>query len=87
MIWAGHVARMGEIGNRYKIMVEKSKGKRPLRIPRRRREDNIITDLREMWWEVTVSMHMAQDGDQWQAIMNTVMNHRVSYTMEKLSTS
>jgi hypothetical protein len=43
MRWAGHVARMGE-----KILVGKPEGKRPLGRPRRRWEDNIKIDLREI---------------------------------------
>jgi hypothetical protein len=42
MEWAGHVARKGE-KNAYKILVGKPDGKRPLGIPRRRWEDNIVT--------------------------------------------
>jgi hypothetical protein len=39
--WAGHVARMGEGRNVYRVLVEKPKGKRPLERPRRRWEDGI----------------------------------------------
>ena len=45
MIWAGHVARMGEERGVYRVLVGKSEGKRPLGRPRRRREDNIRMDL------------------------------------------
>jgi hypothetical protein len=49
MRWAGHVARMGEKRNAYRILVLKPEGKRPLR--RHRRRDNIKMDLRErMGW-------------------------------------
>jgi hypothetical protein len=41
MRWAGHVARMGETRNAYKILVGKPEGKRPLGRPRRRWVDNI----------------------------------------------
>jgi hypothetical protein len=41
MRWAGHVARMGEKRNAYRILVGKPEGKRPLGRPRRRWEDNI----------------------------------------------
>jgi hypothetical protein len=44
MRWAGHVALMEEKGV-YMVLVEKSEGKRPLRRPRRRWEDNIWMDL------------------------------------------
>jgi hypothetical protein len=45
MGWAGHVARMGEKRNAYRLLVKKPDGKRPLRIPRRRWVDNIKIDL------------------------------------------
>jgi hypothetical protein len=48
MRWAGHVARMGEKRNAYRILVGKPEGKRPLGIPRRRWLDNIKVDLREI---------------------------------------
>jgi hypothetical protein len=47
MKWAGHVARMGEKRNAYRILVGKPEGKRPLGRPRRRRVDNKL-DLREI---------------------------------------
>jgi hypothetical protein len=45
MRWAGHVARMGDKGNAYRLLVRKPEGKRPLGRPRRRWEDNIRIDL------------------------------------------
>jgi hypothetical protein len=48
--WAGHVARIGTNRNSYRNLVGKPEGKRPLGIPRRRLEDNIKMDLREMGW-------------------------------------
>jgi hypothetical protein len=50
MRWAGHVARMGEERNVYRALMGKSEGKRPLERPRRRREDGIRMDLREIGW-------------------------------------
>ena len=46
--WAGHVARMGKKRGVYRVLVGKPEGKRPLRRPRRRREDNIKIDLYEV---------------------------------------
>jgi hypothetical protein len=46
MRWAGHVARMGETRNAYRILLGKTEGKRPLGRPRRRWVDNIKIDLR-----------------------------------------
>jgi hypothetical protein len=51
MRWAGHVARMGETRNAYRILVEKHEGKRPLGRPKRRWVDNIKMDLREIGWD------------------------------------
>jgi hypothetical protein len=48
--WAGHVARMAERRGAYRALVGKPEGRRPLERPRRRREDNIKMDLREVGW-------------------------------------
>jgi hypothetical protein len=48
MRWAGHVARMGEKRNVYRLLLGKTEGKRPLGRPRRRRIDNIKMDLLEI---------------------------------------
>jgi hypothetical protein len=52
MKWAGHVARMGEKRNAYRLLVGKPEGKRPLGRPRRRLVDNarIKMDLLEIGW-------------------------------------
>jgi hypothetical protein len=55
-------------------LVEKSEGKRPIRIPARRWKYNIRIDIREMGWEGVDWMHLAYDRDQWRAVVNTVMN-------------
>ena len=46
--WAWHVARMGEGRGVHRVLVGKPEGKRPLRRPRRRWEDNIKMDLKEV---------------------------------------
>ena len=46
--WAGHVARMEQFRNAYRVLVGKSEGRRPLGRPRARWEDNIKMDLREV---------------------------------------
>jgi hypothetical protein len=69
MKWAGHVARME------RILVEKPEGIRPLR--RRRWVDNIKMYLREIGWDGVDLSDVAQDRDQWGALVNTVMNLRV----------
>jgi hypothetical protein len=50
MRWAGHVARMGQRRNVYRLLVRKPEGKRPLGRPRRRWADNIKMDLGEIGW-------------------------------------
>jgi hypothetical protein len=52
MRWAGHVARMGEGRNVYRVLVGKPEGKRPLGRPRRRWEDGLKMDLGEIGWGV-----------------------------------
>jgi hypothetical protein len=73
---AGHVARVGEGRNVYRVLVGKSEGKRPLGIPRRRWEDGIKLVLREIRCGVEW-IHLAQDRDRWWAVVNAVMNLRV----------
>jgi hypothetical protein len=65
---------MAETRNAYSVLVGKPEGKRPLGRPRRRWEDNIRTDLREIRWEVMGWIRVAQDRDQWLALVNTIMN-------------
>jgi hypothetical protein len=48
MRWAGHVARIGDGRGVYRVLVGRPRGKRPLGRPRRRWEDNIKMDLREI---------------------------------------
>jgi hypothetical protein len=50
---------------------------RPLGRPRRRWEDNIKMDLREIGFGDVDWTHLAQDRDRWRALVNTVMNLRV----------
>jgi hypothetical protein len=60
------------------ILVIKSGGKRTLRRPRHKWEDNIKMDLREIEWEGVDWIHMAHYRIQWKAFMNTIMNLQVS---------
>jgi hypothetical protein len=55
----------------------KPEGRRPLGRPRRRWVDNIKMDIREIGWSGMDWIHLAQDKDQWRALVNTVMNLRV----------
>jgi transcription termination factor 2 len=74
MRWAGHVARTGEKRNAYRILVGKPEGKRPLGRPRRRWKNNIKMDLREIRLGDMDWIDLAQDRDQWRALVNTAMN-------------
>jgi hypothetical protein len=77
MRWAGHVARMGEKRTAYRILVGMPEGKRRLGRPRRRWVDNIKIDLREIGWDGVDWIDMAQDKDQWRALVNMILNLRV----------
>jgi hypothetical protein len=68
---------MGDKRNAYRILVGKPEGRRSLGRPRRRWVDNIEIDLREIGWDGVDWVNMAQDRDQWRALVNTVMNLRV----------
>jgi hypothetical protein len=68
---------MGENRNAYRILAGKSEGERPLVRQRRRWVDNIKMDLREIGWDGLDWVDVAQDRDQWKALVNTVMNLRV----------
>jgi hypothetical protein len=75
MRWAGHVARLGEKSNVYRLLVGRPEGKRPLGRSRRRWIDNIkvdhLTELSVVDW-----IGLAQDRYRWRALVNTVMNHQ-----------
>jgi hypothetical protein len=76
--WGGHMTRMGEGRGVNRVLVGKPEGKRPLRRPRRRWEDNIKLVLREIRIDGANWIQLAQDRVQWRAFANTVMNLRVS---------
>jgi hypothetical protein len=63
MRWAGHVARMGEERNVYRVLMGKPEGKRPLGRPRRRWEDGIRVNRRENGWGSVDWIQLAQDRD------------------------
>jgi hypothetical protein len=74
MRWAGHVARMGEKRNVYRLLVGKPEGKRPLGRPRRRWIYNIKMDLLAMGLNVVDWIGLGQDRYRWRAVVNAVMN-------------
>jgi hypothetical protein len=61
----------------YKVLVRKPEGKRPLERPRRRWEDGIRMDLREIGLGGEDCIQLAQDRDRWRAVVSAVMNLRV----------
>jgi hypothetical protein len=65
---------MGEERSAYQILVGRLEGRRPLERPRRKWEDNIKTDLREVGWWGMNWIELAQDRDRWRAVVNAVMN-------------
>jgi hypothetical protein len=68
---------MGELRGAYNILVGRPEGRRPPERPRRRWEDNILMDLKEIGVGDVNWIHLAQDRDRWRALVNTVMNFRV----------
>jgi hypothetical protein len=64
IIWAGHVTRMGEKRNAYRLLLGKPEGKRPLGRPRRRCVDNIRMDLGEVGWGDVGWIGLAQDRNR-----------------------
>jgi hypothetical protein len=73
----GNVARTGEMRSAYAILVPKHEGKMLLGRSRNRWEGKIRMDLREIGWEGVDWLHVAQNRDQWRAVVNTVMNFRI----------
>jgi len=75
--WAGHVASMGEGRGVHMVSVGRPKCKRLLGRPRRRWEDKIKLDLRQIGIDGANWIQLAQDRIQLRAFVNTVMNLRV----------
>jgi hypothetical protein len=72
--WAGHVVRMEEDRSSSKILTGKPTGKRPLGRPRRRREDNIRMDLKEIGINTRNRVDSTQDRDYWRFLVNAALN-------------
>ena len=77
LLWAGHVARMGEERGVYRVLVGKREGRRPLGRPRCRWVNNIRMDLQEVGCGYVDWIGLAQDRDSWRTLVSTVMNLRV----------
>jgi hypothetical protein len=67
----------GERKNAYRILMGKPKGSRSFGRPRRRWVDNVKMDLTEIGWDGMGWIDLAQNRDQWRALVNAVMNLRV----------
>ena len=65
---------MEQFRNAYRVLVGKAQSKRPLGRPRRRWEDNIKMDLREVGYDPRDWIALAEDRDQWRAYVRAVMN-------------
>ena len=78
------MARVGQGRGVYRVLVGKPEGKRTLRRPRSRWEDNIKMDLQEVGGGCKGWMELAQDRDRWRALVSRVMNIRVP-TMRGIS--
>jgi hypothetical protein len=72
MRWAGQVARMGEKGNAWGLLMGILERKRPLRRPIRSKVDNLVIGWGGMDWT-----HVAQGRGQWKTLVNTVMDFKV----------
>jgi hypothetical protein len=91
MRWEGYIARMGEKKNAHDIFLIKSAGKRPLGRRRRRWEDNIKMDIREIGLKGVDWIHLAQDRNQWRDPYQSIdyylsrrtLLHRVSSPVER----
>jgi hypothetical protein len=77
MRWAGHVACMEEGRSVYGVLVGRPEGRRPPGRPRRRWEDNIKMDVREIGIDGANWIRLVQDKVWWWAFVSTVMNLRV----------
>jgi hypothetical protein len=77
MRWAGHVSRMGEKRNVYRLLAGRQKRRRPLGRPRCRWVDNIKMDLGKIGWGGVDWIDLAQDRTKWRVLVNAVKTLRV----------
>jgi hypothetical protein len=75
--WRGHIAGMEEGWSAFKVLTGTLAGKMPLERPRRRWEDNIRMDLKEVGIIMRSWVYSVQDMDNWRALVNPVLNLRV----------
>jgi hypothetical protein len=77
MRWAGHVERMGEKRNAYRLLVGKPEGNRLLGRSRCRWVNNIRMDLGEVEWGDVNWIGLAKDRNRWRSLVNLVLIFRV----------
>jgi hypothetical protein len=75
--WAGHVARIEEKRNAYRLLMLKPEETRSLRRPRRRWMDNIKMGLGEIYLDGVNWIGLTQDRDKWRALVNAIMNPQI----------
>jgi hypothetical protein len=78
---------MGEVRAAYYILVWRPEGRRPLGRSRRRWEDNIMVNHREIGFGDVDWIHWAKARDRWRALVNTVMNFPVPLNAGNFLTS
>jgi hypothetical protein len=78
MRWAGYVARMQESKSAYRVLVGKPEGRIPLGRPKPIWEQNIKFEVTEVGWGSKDWSYLARGRVRWRAVLNVVMNLRVS---------
>jgi hypothetical protein len=69
---------MGDRIGVYRILVGRPEGKRQIGRPRRRWEDNIEIDVKEVGWRGMDWIDLAEDRERWLALVNVAMNLKVT---------
>jgi len=82
----GHLEGVREMRNAYILVGRYLDGSDQLR-QTRSWEDNIKMDLMEIRCEGTEWIHVTYDGDQWQSLLNAIMNFWVPWKVGNSLTS
>jgi len=84
---AGHVVRIGEIRDAYRILARKPEWQSPLGRPKHRWEDDIKMHFQDVEWGGTNCIDLVQNRNRWRALVNGVMNLRVTENAGNFLTS